>query len=154
VVANPKHRAEVEALWGVPPGTISPNPGLDAVSLFQAMETSKVQAALVMCTNPAQSLPDAVRYRKAMKKCFLAVAEIFEDTETAQLADVLLPAALWVEKEGVLGQAERRYQLVTKLLDPPGEARSDLQILRIWPTGRRGALIAPAGNGGGLGRRS
>jgi nitrate reductase (cytochrome) len=129
VVANPKHRAEVEALWGVPPGTISPNPGLDAVNLFRAMEARKVQAALVMCTNPAQSLPDAVRYKKAMKECFLAVAEIFEDTETADLADVLLPAALWVEKEGVLGQGERRYQLVTKLLDPPGEARSDLQIL-------------------------
>ena len=128
-VANSKHRSEVEALWGVPPGTISPNPGLDAVSLFQAMEARKVQAALVMCTNPAQSLPDAARYRKAMKECFLVVADVFEDTETAELADVLLPAALWVEKGGVLGQGERRYQLVTQLLSPPGEARSDLQIL-------------------------
>jgi nitrate reductase NapA len=64
-----------------------------------------------------------------MEKCFLVVAEAFGDSETAQLADVLLPAALWVEKEGVLGQGERRYQLVEKLLDAPGQARSDLQIL-------------------------
>lgn len=128
-VANEKHRREVEELWGVPFGTISEKPGLDTISLFRAMEEGTVKAALVMCTNPAQSLPAAERYRTAMEKCFLVVSEIFEDSETAQLADVLLPAALWVEKEGVLGQSERRYQLVEKLLEPPGQARSDLQIL-------------------------
>src|SRR5262249_19352683 len=97
--------------------------------LVQGMEAGQVKAALVMCTNPAQSLPAVDRYRKAMEKCFLVVAEIFEDSETAQVADVLLPAALWVEKEGVLGQGERRYQLVEKLLEPPAQCRSDLQIL-------------------------
>jgi nitrate reductase NapA len=129
VVANPQHRADMEQLWKVPPGTISPRPGLDAVNLFQAMEDGRVQAALVMCTNPAHSMPNAARYRAAMEKAFLVVAEIVEDSETAQVADVLLPAALWVEKQGVLGQGERRYQLVDKLLDPPGQARSDLAIL-------------------------
>ena len=128
-VANDKHRAEMEEIWGVPAGTISPKPGYDAVSLFRAMEDGRVKAALVMCTNPAQSMPAADRYQKAMEKCFLVVSEAFGDSETAQLGDVLLPAALWVEKEGVLGQGERRYQLVEKLLDPPGQARSDLQIL-------------------------
>lgn len=128
-VANEKHRREVEELWGVPFGTISEKPGLDTISLFRSMEEATVKAALVMCTNPAQSLPSSERYRAAMEKCFLVVSEIFEDSETAQVADVLLPAALWVEKEGVLGQSERRYQLVEKLLDPPGQARSDLQIL-------------------------
>ena len=110
-------------------GTISDKPGLDAVNLFRAMEDGRVQAVLLMCTNPAQSLPAADRYRAGMEKCFLAVAEIFEDSETARLADVLLPAALWIEKEGCTGQGERRYQLTEKLLDPPGQARSDLQIL-------------------------
>ena len=129
VVANEKHRREVEELWGVPRGTISPTPGLDAVNLFRAMEDGRVRATLVMCTNPAQSLPAAGRYRKAMERCFLVVAEAFEDSETARFADVLLPAALWVEKEGVFGQTDRRYQLVEKVLDPPGEARSDLEIL-------------------------
>jgi nitrate reductase (cytochrome) len=128
-VANPKHRAEMEEIWGVPAGTISPQPGHDAVSLFRAMEDGSVKACLVMCTNPAQSMPSVDRYRAGMDKCFLVVAEAFGDSETAQRADVLLPAALWVEKEGVLGQGERRYQLVEKLLDPPGQARSDLQIL-------------------------
>jgi nitrate reductase NapA len=129
VVANEQHRREVEQLWGVPPGTISPTPGHDAVSLFQAMDDGRVKAALVMCTNPGQSMPNADRYRAAMDKCFLVVAEIVEDSETAQRADVLLPAALWVEKQGVLGQGERRYQLVDRLLDPPGQARSDLAML-------------------------
>jgi nitrate reductase NapA len=129
VVANPKHRTEVEDLWGIPQGTLSAQPGYDAVSLFRAMEEGKVKAALVMCTNPAQSLPAAMRYRAAMEKCFLVVAEVVQDSETAKLANVLLPAALWVEKEGVYGQGERRYQLIEKLLEPPGQCRSDLQIL-------------------------
>lgn len=129
MIANEKHRAEMEELWGVPPGTISPKVGHDAVSLFRAMEDGKVKAALVMCTNPGQSLPAANRYLPAMEKCFLAVAEICEDSETAKVADVLLPASLWIEKEGVFGQGERRYQLVEKLIDPPGQCRSDLAIL-------------------------
>ena len=64
------------------------------------MEDGRVQAVLLMCTNPAQSLPAADRYRAGMEKCFLAVAEIFADSETARFADVVLPAALWIEKEG------------------------------------------------------
>ena len=128
-VTDEKHRKEVEELWGVPFGRISAKPGYDAISLFRAMENESVKAALIMCTNPAQSMPAADRYNAAMEKCFLVVAEIFEDSETAKLADVLLPAALWVEKEGVVGQGERRYQLVEKLIDPPGQAHSDLQIL-------------------------
>ena len=82
-----------------------------------------------MCTNPAQSLPNADRYRQAMEKTFLVVADAFHPTATTQLADVVLPAALWTEKEGVFSQSERRYHLVPKLVDPPGEARSDLEIL-------------------------
>lgn len=129
VVANAQHRQEMEEIWDLPEGRISPRPGYDAVNLFRAMGEEKVKAALVMCTNPAQSLPNLGPAIEAMKKCFLVVAEIFEDTETAKVADVLLPAALWIEKEGVYGQSERRYQLIEKVLEPPGEARSDLQIL-------------------------
>lgn len=143
-VLRPEDRAEMEELWGVPPGTISPKPGLDALRLFEAMGTGEVEACLVMCTNPAQSLPASQRYREGMERGFLVVADAFGDTETAAHADVLLPAALWVEKEGVYGQTERRYQLVRRLLDPPGEARSDLAILR--NLGHRlghGALLEP-----------
>lgn len=128
-VLNEKQRAEMEQLWGVPAGRISPKVGLDAVNLFNAMGDGKVKAALIMCTNPAQSMPNADKARAAMENCFTVVAEIFEDSETAKLAQVVLPAALWVEKEGVAGQGERRYQLIEKLIEPPGEARSDLRIL-------------------------
>src|SRR5262249_35159283 len=128
-VAKEEDRREMEQLWGVPPGTISARPGYDAVSLFRAMEEGKVKAALGMCTNPGQPLPNAARYSAARQKAFLVVAEIVPDRETAKLAQGLFPAALWVEKQGVYGQTERRYQLIDKLLDPPGDARSDLQIL-------------------------
>lgn len=129
LVANPKHRAEMEQLWQVPPGTLSERVGFDALQQFRAMEDGRLKAVLVMCTNPAQSLPALSRYRRAMQKTFLVVVDAFEDTETVQLAQVVLPAALWIEKEGVFGQTDRHYQLIEKLLDPPGEARSDLEIL-------------------------
>jgi nitrate reductase NapA len=129
VVANPAHRAEMEAIWGLPSGSLNPKPGLPAVELFRALGDGRVRAALVMCTNPAQSLPNAAAQRANMRQGFLVVAEIFADSETAQLADVLLPAALWIEKEGVTGQGERRYQYTPKLLEPPGQCRSDLAIL-------------------------
>ena len=129
LVANPDHRREMEQIWGVPAGTISDKPGFDAVNLFRAMEDGRVKAALIMCTNPGASLPAAGRYHAAMEKCFTVVSDVVEDSETQRHAQVVLPAALWIEKEGVTGQGERRYQLTPKLLDPPGQARSDLAIL-------------------------
>ncbi|MDJ0867624.1 MAG: nitrate reductase [Myxococcota bacterium] len=129
MVANPVHRAEMEKLWGVPPGRISPHPGFHAIAGFEAMAEGKIRCVLSMCTNPGQSLPNLSRYRKGLERVFLVVADAFEDTATSRYADVVLPAALWVEKEGVYGQTERRYQLIEKLVDPPGEARSDLEIL-------------------------
>ena len=129
LVANPEDRAQMEKLWKVPSGTISPRVGFDALNLFRAMEQGNVKAALIMCTNPGTTLPAAGRYQAAMEKCFTVVADVVEDSETQRHAQVLLPAALWIEKEGVTGQGERRYQLTEKLLTPPGQARSDLQIL-------------------------
>ncbi|AKJ08485.1 Periplasmic nitrate reductase precursor [Archangium gephyra] len=129
LVSKEKDRHEMEKLWGLPEGRISPNPGLSAVPLFEAMREGKVRAALVMATNPARSLPNADRYRVGMEKAFLVVCDSIFPTDTAQLADVFLPAAMWAEKEGVFSQSERRYHLVQKLVEPPGEARSDLEIL-------------------------
>ncbi|MDJ0869735.1 MAG: nitrate reductase [Myxococcota bacterium] len=129
MVANPAHRAEMEELWGVPAGRIAPEPGLDAIALFAAMAEGRVRCLLNMCTNPGQSLPNLPRHREGLERAFLVVVDAFEDTATSRYADVVLPAALWIEKEGVYGQTERRYQLIEKLVDPPGEARSDLEIL-------------------------
>ena len=88
-----------------------------------------VKCCLVMCTNPGQTLPNTIPYRKGMKETFMVVVDSFHSTETTTFADVVLPAAMWVEKEGVTGNAERRYHLYPKVVDPPGEARSDLDIL-------------------------
>jgi nitrate reductase (cytochrome) len=129
VVASASDRAEMEQLWKVPAGRISPRPGLSAVPLFRAMEDGRVRAALIMGTNPARSLPNADRYRKAMESCFLVVSDAINPTDTTELADVFLPVAMWTEKEGVFSNSERRYHLVEKLVDPPGEARTDLDVL-------------------------
>ena len=131
LVANEKHRAEMERLWNVPAGTIAPKPGLATIDMFRAMEEGKVKVLYVMCTNPGQSLPNVDRYRKAMRVpgAFVVVSEAFHPTRTSELADVVLPAALWAEKEGVYGCAERRYQLLEAAVKPMGEARPDFQIL-------------------------
>ncbi len=129
MVANPKHRDEMEDLWKAPRGRISPKPGYHTMALFQAIARGDVKCCLVMCTNPAHTLPNVLPYRKGMEDTFLVVADSFYPTETAKFANVFLPAAMWVEKEGVKGNAERRYHLYPKLVDPPGEARSDLEIL-------------------------
>ena len=129
LVTNSQHRSEMEKIWNVPEGTISAKPGFDAVNLFRAMEDGRVKATLIMCTNPGASLPAATRYHLAMEKCFTVVSDVVEDSETQRHAQVVLPAAMWIEKQGVTGQGERRYQLTPKLLNPPGQARSDLAIL-------------------------
>ncbi len=131
LVANEKHREEMERLWNVPKGTIAPRPGLAAIDLFRALEEGKLKCLYVMCTNPGQSLPNVERYRKAMagEGGFLVVADAYHPTRTTELADVVLPAALWAEKEGVYGCTERRYQLLEKAIEPPGEARPDFDIL-------------------------
>ncbi|BDG08455.1 molybdopterin oxidoreductase family protein [Anaeromyxobacter paludicola] len=131
LVANDQHRAQMEKLWNVPAGTLQPKPGLATVDLFRAMEEGKLKALYVMCTNPGQSLPSLERYRKAMRKegAFLVVSEAFHPTRTSELADVVLPAALWAEKEGVYGCTERRYHLLEQAVKPAGEARPDFQIL-------------------------
>ncbi len=131
VIANEQHRAQVEKLWGVPPGTIRPENGKATMDLFQSLEQGGLKFLYVMTTNPGQSLPNVHRYRKALeaRKAFLVVAEAFHPTRTTELADVVLPAALWAEKEGVYGCTERRYQLLEQAVKPAGEARPDFRIL-------------------------
>jgi nitrate reductase NapA len=131
VVANEKHRAEMEALWKVPAGTIKPKPGYHTVDMFRALESGTLKCLYVMCTNPGQSLPNAGRYLKALARPdnFVVVAEAYHPTRTSELADVVLPAAGWAEKEGVYGCGERRYQLMEQAIPPAGEARPDFAIL-------------------------
>ncbi len=133
VIANADHRAQMEKLWGLPAGKIGAKDGLNTVDMFKALAEDKLKAILILTTNPGQSLPNATKYRDAMgkprpNKPFVVVIDAFP-TRTTELADVVLPAAMWSEKEGVYGMSERRYQLMPKLKAPPGEARADFDIL-------------------------
>jgi len=131
LVANEDHRKEMERFWGVPEGRIHPKPGPTAVDIFRAFSKGEIKCLWVACTNPGQSLPNAAPYRKGMesKDTFLVVSEAYHPTRTSELADLVLPAALWVEKDGTYGQSERRYQYLEKAVNPPGEARPDLEVM-------------------------
>lgn len=145
VVANEKDRDDMEKFWGVPKGRIQAKPGLTAVEMFQAFGKNDLKALWIACTNPGQSLPNVGEYRKGMagKDTFLVVSEAYHPSKTSELADLVLPAALWVEKEGVYGQSERRYQLLEKCVEPIGEARPDFEVMCEF--GRK--LLAAVGRG-------
>ncbi len=133
VVAKDEHRAEMENLWGARAGAIPSKPGLNTIEMFKALAEDKIKAMLILTTNPGHSLPNLTPYREAMgkvrpEKPFIAVIDAYP-TRTTELADLVLPAAIWTEKAGVFGMSERRYQYQPKLQDPPGEARSDFDIL-------------------------
>ncbi|MCA8959526.1 MAG: nitrate reductase [Planctomycetes bacterium] len=132
-VANPDHRAEMEKLWGAKPGTIAPKPGLNTIEMFRALGRDEIQAILILTTNPGHSLPNVSPHRDAMGKArpnkpFVAVIDAYP-TRTTELADLVLPAAMWTEKAGVFGMSERRYQYQPRLKSAPGEARPDLEVL-------------------------
>ncbi len=131
LIANEKDREEMEKFWGLPKGRIQPKPGPTAIEMFRDFGTGKIKAMWIACTNPGQSLPNVDAYRKGMegKDTFLVVSETYHPTKTSELADLVLPAALWVEKEGTYGQSERRYQYVEKCINPIGEARPDLDVM-------------------------
>jgi nitrate reductase NapA len=133
VVMNPKHRALAEKIWKLPPGTINPKPGYHAVEMARAFDRGDLKCLWVMCNNYFQALPNVQRYRKGAAKegRFLVVSDPYP-TRSTELADVVLPTAMWVEKEGAYGNAERRTQFWQKAVDPPGESKSDLwQIIEV-----------------------
>jgi assimilatory nitrate reductase catalytic subunit len=125
--SNAEHRAEVAKLWNV--AGLPEAPGLTAVELFDAIEAGKVKAVWIAATNPAQSLPDQAKVRAALAKAELVIVQdAFAGGETVALADLVLPAATWPEKEGTVTNSERRISRVRAAINPPGEARPDWQI--------------------------
>jgi len=126
-IANPGHRAEVMRLWGS--DRLSAERGKTAVEMFDAVKRGEIKLLWIACTNPAQSLPDLANIRSALEAAECVVLqEAYANTETAALADVLLPATSWGEKEGTVTNSERRISLVRAALSAPGEARNDWQI--------------------------
>ncbi len=117
-LANPTHRAEVAALWGV--DDVPSKPGKTAVEMFQAAADGEIKALWIACTNPAQSMPDQATVRRALERCeFVVVQEAFGSTATCAFADLLLPATTWGEKEGTVTNSERRISRVRAAVPPP-----------------------------------
>jgi assimilatory nitrate reductase catalytic subunit len=126
-LANPRHRAEVAALWGVP--AVPQVPGKTAVEMFQAAADGEIRALWIACTNPAQSMPDQATVRRALERCeFVVVQEAFSTTATCDYADLLLPASTWGEKQGTVTNSERRISRVRPAVPAPGAARDDWAI--------------------------
>ncbi len=128
-VTNPQHRAEVEQAWGLPPGRISAQPGRSVWDMIRGLETGDVQFLWIAATNPAVSLPDLERVKKALLRSpFTVYQEAYYPTETAEYAHVLLPGAQWSEKSGTMTNSERRVTLCPAYKRPPGEAKPDWEI--------------------------
>jgi len=124
-VADPAIKEKFEKAWGA---QLSDKPGLTVTDMFAAADRGELKAMYIVGENPPLSEPDATHAIAVLKKLdFLVVQDIFL-TETAELADVVLPAASFAEKDGTFTNTERRVQRVRKALDPPGNAQSDWWI--------------------------
>jgi ferredoxin-nitrate reductase len=127
-LSNADHRNEVAKFWGVK--SVSSKPGFTATEMIEAMERGDLKAVWIVCTNPLVSLPDLNRAEKAFKKArFVVVQDISKRSDTLAFADLILPASGHLEKEGTMTNSERRISYLSKVIDPPGEALPDAEIL-------------------------
>jgi nitrate reductase NapA len=145
VVGNPEHRAVAEKIWKLPEGTVPEWVGAHAVLQSRMLKDGEINAYWIQVNNNLQAAPNLMEetlpgYRNPDN--FIVVSDAYP-TVTAQSADLILPAAMWVEKEGAYGNAERRTQFWHQLVQAPGEAKSDLWQLmefskrfttdEVWP---------------------
>ncbi|MCY1264680.1 Periplasmic nitrate reductase [compost metagenome] len=145
LVANPKHRAAAEKIWKLPEGTIQEKPGFHAVEQSRKLKDGVLKVYWTQVSNNMQAGPNVMQeilpgWRKP--DAFVIVSDVYP-TVSAQAADLILPSAMWVEKEGAYGNAERRTQFWHQLVKAPGDARSDLWQLmefskrlntdEVWP---------------------
>jgi nitrate reductase (cytochrome) len=145
LVANPEHRKHAEEIWKIPPGTIPEKPGYHAVLQNRMLKDGKLNAYWVMVNNNVQAAANLMQetlpgYRNPDN--FIVVSDVYP-TATAVAADLILPTAMWVEKEGAYGNAERRTQFWHQLVPPPEGTRSDLwqivefskrfKVDEVWP---------------------
>ncbi|MEL7354563.1 MAG: nitrate reductase [Cyanobacteria bacterium J06560_5] len=129
LVKNPEHRQVVEKIWKLPPGSISPVPGLAAWDMMLALEQGDVGVMWIAATNPAVSMPDIKRTQAALLKSpFTICQDAYYPTETAAYAHVVLPAAQWGEASGVMTNSERVVTFCPAFRDPVGKAKADWAI--------------------------
>lgn len=128
-VSKPEVRASFEKAWGVAPGSLDDQVGLTVVEVMHAIKKGGIRGMYVQGENPAMSDPDANHAREALAALdHLVVQDIFL-TETAYLADVILPASAFPEKDGSFTNTDRLVQMGRKAINPPGDARQDLWII-------------------------
>ena len=145
VVTNPEHRKHSEALWSVPEGTIPDKPGFHAVAMARALKDGKVNFYWQQCNNNMQAGPninEELFPGWSKPENFIVVSDPYP-TVSGMAADLILPTAMWVEKEGAFGNAERRTQFWRQQVKAPGEAKSDLwqimefskrfKVEEMWP---------------------
>ncbi|MFE7583409.1 molybdopterin-dependent oxidoreductase [Streptomyces gardneri] len=124
-------RAFTEELWELPPGTLREDgSGTGTIDLFRRMADGEIKACWIICTNPVASVANRATVVAGLRAAELVITQdAFTDTETNAYADVVLPAALWTETEGVLINSERTLTLARPAADPPGEALADWRII-------------------------
>lgn len=127
-IENPDHRNAVQAFWTAP--SMPQQGGYKAVEMFQAVADGRIKALWIIHANPAVTLPDVNAVRAAIANCpFTVVSDITAQTDTARLADVLLPATAWAEKSGTVTNSDRTISRQRTILPAPGAARHDWDIL-------------------------
>ena len=129
-VVDEDERRFSEDVWGLAPGTIRPEPGVDASAMYKAMQTGDIKAVWVICTNPVATTPNRAHAVAGLKAAELVITQdAYQDNETNIYADILLLGAVWAEAIGVMVNSERNLTLMDKAVDPPGDAMPDWQII-------------------------
>jgi nitrate reductase (cytochrome) len=125
-VDSEEAREKAAEIWGVPVENIDPRPTHHTVSMFRALDRGDIRFMWIQVTNPMVTMPHLNRYREGARKDgrFVVVSDVYP-TPTTDVADVILPAAMWIEQEGLFGNSERRTQHFARMLEPPGDAMSD-----------------------------
>jgi NADPH-dependent sulfite reductase flavoprotein alpha-component len=123
-------RAFVEELWGIEPGTLRGEAGQGTVELFTRLAAGEIKACWIICTNPVASMANRRTVIAGLEAAELVVTQdVFGETETNAYADVVLPAAMWAESDGVMVNSERSLTLLRPAADAPGEALPDWQLI-------------------------
>ncbi|AUN93782.1 formate dehydrogenase subunit alpha [Pseudazoarcus pumilus] len=129
-VADAEIRSKFAKAWNVPEDSLDPNPGLTVVEIMHAIDRGEIRGMYVEGENPAMSDPDANHARHSLASLDLLVVQDIFLTETAYLADVILPASAFPEKDGTFTNTDRLVQMGRAAIDTPGEARQDLWIIQ------------------------
>ncbi|OUY07648.1 molybdopterin-dependent oxidoreductase [Acinetobacter populi] len=125
-----KDRDFIENYWGIAKGTLTTNLGKGTIDMFERIKTGEIKACWIICTNPVATVANRQTVIDGLQHAELVITQdAFLETETNRYADILLPAALWAEAEGVMINSERNMTLMQKAIDPPGEALPDWQII-------------------------